>query len=549
VHSKSAHREHEPANHQLHYRGAESWDDEVIRWVDEILEQKSEQSPLAIESLPSDDQAVVPYEWIIDESSDNGSPDIDRKIALRTTGNPLLDAESILLLREAAQNLWNRDQTPIGISNDTKSGSSSRFTLQFKENSECHLDDLVASDSSGKLQQIVDNLLTSKVYPLVRSAFGQNGANGHRYGLTDGGLCVYDSLVVRYNGDKAVDRFGASQPLHGDGGIISVNIALNSHRDEEKHGSTNKTSDTDTFTGGGTFFEDLIKLEEDQSKTSSPILRPSAPGHALAHWSTHRHAGAPTSSGTRDILVIFLTQRKIKSNSVSHRSLFNGIDRSFQLKLKARELPNIQRDMALWCLDLAIKETEFDAQAHFWKGFELIRGVATSTGTDEKIDEERRWHDIEQSVQHLERARKYAPYDAKISCYSGMAHRQRWMFAQKHQRMEVNLRDRKDLSTAAECLERALLLHERYRQHGISSDFEDNATTARLTLGEVYMQLERYDDANVFLSSIIENYSGHEAGNSVSEPMMQHINRLIDHCHKQQQQQQQHPNILTPEVA
>jgi len=63
---------------------------------------------------------------------------------------------------------------------------------------------------------------------------------------------------------------------HQDGGIYSVNIALNSHKDEDGNG----------FSGGGTFFEGLT---DDEAMSS--IQRPVAPGHAVFHHTTTRHAG------------------------------------------------------------------------------------------------------------------------------------------------------------------------------------------------------------------------------------------------------------------
>jgi hypothetical protein len=84
----------------------------------------------------------------------------------------------------------------------------------------------------------MDRVLQEKVYPLVRAAFAEaKGSDGDEPPL--GSLCVYDSIFVRYNGDKAkaAGRRGASQPLHQDGGIYSVNIALNSaHEDGSERG-------------------------------------------------------------------------------------------------------------------------------------------------------------------------------------------------------------------------------------------------------------------------------------------------------------------------
>ena len=103
-------------------------------------------------------------------------------------------------------------------------------TILLLGNSEVHLDDLCASDPVLKVR--IDNILQQKIYPLVRSAFADDGES------PVGPLCVYDSIFVRYNGDKAkaAGKIGASQPLHQDGGIYSVNIALNSHKDDDQNG-------------------------------------------------------------------------------------------------------------------------------------------------------------------------------------------------------------------------------------------------------------------------------------------------------------------------
>jgi hypothetical protein len=144
--------------------------------------------------------------------------------------------------------------------------------MQYVGNSEVHLDDLCANDPV--LKERMDHILRNKVYPLIRAAFSdEDGAEAPA-----GPLCVYDSIFVRYNGDEAKQAglTGASQPLHQDGGIYSVNIALNSHKDDSENG----------FTGGGTFFEGLA-----DDDNISCVQRPVSPGHAILHHTTARHAG------------------------------------------------------------------------------------------------------------------------------------------------------------------------------------------------------------------------------------------------------------------
>ena len=63
-------------------------------------------------------------------------------------------------------------------------------------NSEVHLDDLCAADPILKAR--MDQILQTKVYPLVRSAFSNEiGADGDN-ATPIGPICVYDSVSGRY---------------------------------------------------------------------------------------------------------------------------------------------------------------------------------------------------------------------------------------------------------------------------------------------------------------------------------------------------------------
>mmetsp|Transcript_20080 Transcript_20080/g.35703 ORF Transcript_20080/g.35703 Transcript_20080/m.35703 type:complete len:336 (-) Transcript_20080:46-1053(-) len=71
------------------------------------------------------------------------------------------------------------------------------------------------------------------------------------------------------------------------------------------------------FSGGGTFFENQLRpmLVQGDSNNNAQPLKPSGPGHAIAHFSSDRHSGAATFSGVRDILVIFLAATEKKTQS------------------------------------------------------------------------------------------------------------------------------------------------------------------------------------------------------------------------------------------
>eukprot|EP00804_Cyclotella_cryptica_P030863 CCRYP_018361-RA/>CCRYP_018361-RA protein AED:0.02 eAED:0.02 QI:248/-1/1/1/-1/1/1/932/791 len=231
----------------------------ALNVIDQWAECGSIRSALAIEDMSISTKKETPhYEWISSEET-------GRKVAVKTVGErPVFDDNDIRLLVSAADRRFAQ----------ANGKQLSRYTMQYVGNSEVHLDDLCANDPV--LKERIDHILRNKVYPLIRAAFSEDHENGAE--TPAGSLCVYDSIFVRYNGDEAkfAGLAGASQPLHQDGGIYSVNIALNSHKDDSENG----------FTGGGTFFEGLT----DDEKISC-IQRPVSPGHAILHHTTARHAG------------------------------------------------------------------------------------------------------------------------------------------------------------------------------------------------------------------------------------------------------------------
>ena len=268
-------------------------------------------SPLPFETSNNDDDQlhrnVVEYESLYYDATKRSS------ISIQTKKNtPLLSIDEIQLLTKACESYWNRQD-------DDVSSEKSRFTYQRKGNSEAHLSDVVSytqqhCNPASDVSHLVNELLLNRVYPWIRDAYLSK--EEYQRDVNDFEFYVYDSLFIRYNATEANSEAGGSgsvtgagQPLHRDLGYVSVNIMLNSQ---------------ENFEGGGTFFEDqLIPLM--QSSTNDQFaceevqpLKPLGIGHAVAHYSSKRHAGAGTSAGVRDILVIFLaTNYKQQSNEMS----------------------------------------------------------------------------------------------------------------------------------------------------------------------------------------------------------------------------------------
>jgi len=273
-------------------------------------------------------------------------------IAIQTT-QPILNKDEIKLLTNSCESYWNRN-----VNEEETQSSKSRFTYQRKGNSEAHLSDVVqyhtsqqshhrqsldtTSDlqSSSSVEHLVNDLLLNRVYPWVRTAYLSNEEE-QSIDVDELELYVYDSLFIRYNATEAslIDEdsqesiesvesdqarsVGAGQPLHRDLGYVSVNIMLNSQ---------------DEFEGGGTFFEDqllpMMMISEDKSsdefyKAEVQPLKPRGVGHAIAHYSSNRHAGAATLRGVRDILVMFIAAATSNKQSTTQPS---STDNDFRIQ-------------------------------------------------------------------------------------------------------------------------------------------------------------------------------------------------------------------------
>jgi hypothetical protein len=244
--------------------------------------------------------------------------DTNPTLAIRSR-EPVLDPASVDAVREAAEDVWKADRGD--------DASTSRFTYQFSGNSEAHVFDFITTTSTTAYPNTSDDSTTTatkdsaskraisalnealqrKIYPTIREAFFRtNGGGSSNHGIDDDDgtrLFVYDALVIRYNSTKAAEAAEASgeafasagQPLHRDLGLVSVNIMLNS---------------PEHFEGGGTFFENQLLGTAEVEATATATIQPHKPsgvGYCLAHSASERHAGAGTTTGVRDILVIFVS--------------------------------------------------------------------------------------------------------------------------------------------------------------------------------------------------------------------------------------------------
>lgn len=416
----------------------------------------------------------------------------DRDVAITTYGEvAVFDEDDIALIRAAADKRFAQ----------ANGAQTSRYTMQYEGNREVHLDDLCRNDPA--LKERMDKILKEKIYPLVREAFKDQGGNdGHPPPL--GALSVYDSIFVRYNGDVArkAGRIGASQPLHQDGGMYSVNIALNSHKDDDP---------VNGFTGGGTFLEALSVGDEET------VRRPVRTGHALLHRTTQRHAGAPTTSGIRDILVIFLTARRPET-PVKNEYTY-GIETGMRLQTMAKELP---RDQCIRGLELARSYDPMNSEMSYWLGVNLLQGDPNNP-TDE------RWEEICRGVETLETAAQLNPADARARYHLGMSYHTRHKYAMRTKRTHLLPQPAEAASRIIEAFEEAIRLEKRCEEAGCKNGL--NVAASYLTLGEFMASLRNFEKSLKYLSQVESTLT--DAG-ELDAPwaggFLEEMNRLKSYC-------------------
>jgi len=469
----------------------------ALNVIDRWAECGSIRSSLATEDMSISTTKEIPrYEWISSEET-------GRKVAVKTLGEtPLFDDDDIRLIVSAADRRFAQ----------ANGKQLSRYTMQYVGNSEVHLDDLCANDPV--LKERMDHILRNKVYPLIRAAFSdEDGAE-----TPSGPLCVYDSIFVRYNGDEAKQAglTGASQPLHQDGGIYSVNIALNSHKDDSENG----------FTGGGTFFEGLA--EDDNM---SCIQRPVSPGHAILHHTTARHAGAPTTGGIRDILVIFLTARHPQDRSRAENTY--RIERPMRLQTIAKQLP---REKLIPCLVLARENDPKNSEMSYWLGVHLLQGDSSDESDD-------RWKEICRGVENLESATKLSPTDARAHYHLGMAIATRHKYAMRTRRAHLLPPAAEAAASLIAAFESAVRLEKRCERAGCKNGI--NVAAAYLSLGDFMTRLKNYSKALEYLcqvESAIKDAGDIEENWATS--MLDEVSAITDFCRAELHKKEDSPLVV-----
>eukprot|EP00978_Attheya_sp_CCMP212_P004359 scaffold9504_cov49-Attheya_sp.AAC.5 len=521
-----------------------------------ISNQKNNANLFSQPSIPA-------YEWIHEKTA----KDEDYPIAIRTVAHePLLNDTCVNILVSAAEDYWEQE------SRKGSDGTTSRFTYQQPGNAELHVADLALANST--VHSIMTNLLSHQLYPLVRHAFDPILWNHDE--ATAAQFCVYDSLLIKYNATEAngfetnakasiknnTANQGAGQPLHRDLGLVSVNVMLNA-RDE--------------FQGGGTFFENqLLALTEDNNfhddvhstsmgveptlvgmdiSSITPTLRqlvpepliPNRKGHAIAHLSSERHAGAGTTAGIRYIMVLFLSAN---FNNSANESVSPRQERSARLKSNARlnceesKWPALCRAAHHW---LAVQSVPTDGEAWHYLGMALLdhHDEHQHSTLYKNERDSNAFYPIcpnlllRTSVKCLEQARKLTPCDSRLYNTLGLAlERYAQQTPDASNPVKPASYKKKQAQQISQAYRTALSLVIGAQQAGCNNvDF----CSSCLNYGLYFANLDRFTDA-VQILTLIDIYSppatnDHHSGSSSSQNKSFRIrkdaSRLRDFCQDQ----------------
>ncbi|KAL7473543.1 hypothetical protein ACHAXS_014022 [Conticribra weissflogii] len=429
--------------------------DKDVSWAKEALLPFEWDNPSGLDGSSScRDAHPIEYDDILsanDATSDHLQPTTGgeaRRIAIRTKqSTPLLQRHEIQCLKEAVELYWeglSSHQTECPNINRNSTGLNqshvkSRFTYQRRGNSEAHLSDVVKfsrARENSRVASLVNDLLLNRVYPWIRDAYLSKETTIIQPNELE--LYVYDSLFIRYNAteanlDAAIgERAGAGQPLHRDLGYVSVNIMLNSHLE---------------FDGGGTFFENQLRSVTSERKRPESIdeaavdispLKPLGVGHALAHYSSDRHAGAATFRGVRDILVIFVAVAAAAREESEHDGAASMVttrraptwERAARLKAASRrycsKCASIVDHLACRMLHhrLAIRQVPKDGEAWHYLGMallELYEALQNPEIVDSDLDSIGGKDVLELSIECFDEATRHTPYDGRLYNNLGIA--------------------------------------------------------------------------------------------------------------------------------
>lgn len=265
---------------------------------------------------------------------------------------------------------------------------------------------------------------------------------------------------------------------------------------------------------GGTFLEALTVGDTEY------IQRPTGPGHAIVHKTTQRHAGAPTTSGVRDILVIFLTARR--PNMAHSDENTWGIERAMRLQSMAKEL---ERSKLIPSLRLARTNDPSNSEVPYWLGVHLVQG-------DMNDPSDERWSEICEGVESLRLSTLLNPADARAHYHHGMGISTRHKYAMRTKRAHLLPPAKEAADSLINSLEAAIRLEGKCDEAGCKNGL--NLAAAYLALGDFMARLKDFDKAISYLNQVEKSIvnSGDTEANWANS-MLQEVSSVLEYCERE----------------
>ncbi len=228
---------------------------------------------------------------------------------------------------------------------------------------------------------------------------------------------------------------------------------------------------------------------------------------------------APTTSGIRDILVIFLTARK--SEEVGNdQSKSWRIERAMRLQSVAKELPT--RDLLIPCLEIARSNDPENSEMSYWLGVHLLQG-------DMNDPSDERWNEICYGLDVLKNATILNPADARAHYHHGMAISARHKYAMRTQRAHLLPPADEAANSMINAFETAIRLERKCTEAGCKNGI--NLAAGYLTLADFMARLKSFEKAIMYLGRIegMINEAGDREEHWATS-MLQQVSSMMEFC-------------------
>ena len=226
---------------------------------------------------------------------------------------------------------------------------------------------------------------------------------------------------------------------------------------------------------------------------------------------------APTISGVRDILVIFLSARRTEPELTDDKTW--RIERAMRLQSMGQEL---ERDKMIPVVRLARSNDPLNSECPYWLGVHLVQG-------DINDPSDERWADICEGLESLQLATEMNPADARAHYNLGMAISYRHKYAMRSRRAHLLPPAKEAADALIKAFDSAIRLEGICEQAGCSNDI--NLAAAYLSLGEFMARLQRYEKAIPYLNQVEETvrHSG-DIDQGWAKHMMGEAASILEYC-------------------